>query len=218
MDMTSIIVLAAAVFMVMLYAGYVYGKKRGDALREFARRRNLTFSASADIDIAREFPAFHLFLQGTGKTVRNLIAGETDGVRLMLFDYQYRTGTGQASATHDQTVLLMQSGRLGLPPFQLYPENIIHRLLAVFGKQDIKFQSRPEFSKSYVLTGDAGDEIRKAFSDQALSYFTRHKGLVVEGNGRDILLYRFNTLSGPDRIQSFFTEGMEILRLFEKGF
>jgi hypothetical protein len=218
MDTPSIIIPAAAVFMLMLYAGYKYGKKRNGAFREFARRRNLSFSESADLDMAGEFPGLHLFLQETGNTIRNLVAGETDGVKLMLFDYQYTAGAGQSSATHNQTVLLMQSGKLDLPSFQLYPENIFHRLFAVFGKKNIYFRSRPEFSKSYVLAGDAGDEIIKAFSDQAISYFTRHKGLVVEGNGRNILLYRFNSLVKPDRIQSFFTEGMEILGLFEKGF
>jgi hypothetical protein len=218
MDTHSIVILAAAVFIVVLYAGYIYGKKRGDALREFARSRNLTFSRSADIDLAKEFPGFQLFLQGTDKTIRNLVSGETDGVKLMLFDYQYTAGTGQSSASHNQTVLLMRSGKLDLPFFRLYPENIIHRLLTSFGKQDKSFQSWPEFSKSYVLAGGAGDEIKKAFSDQALSYFARHKGLVVEGNGQNILLYHFNTLTGPDRIRSLFTDGMEILRLFEKGF
>ncbi len=218
MDTPSIIILAAAVFILMLYAGYKYGRKRGGAFHEFARRRNLTFSGSTDINLAKEFPDFRLFLRGTGKTIRNLVGGETDGVKLMLFDYQYTTSSGQSSATHDQTVLLMQSGKLDLPSFQLYPENIFHRLLTAFGKQNINVRSWPEFSKSYVLTGDAGDEIVKVFSDRALSYFSRHKGLVIEGNGRNILLYRFNTLTEPDAIRSFFNEGMEIFRLFEKGF
>jgi hypothetical protein len=217
MDTSSIVILAAAVFITLLYAGYIYGKKRSGAFHEFARRRGLSFSRSADIDLAREFPGFHVFLQGTGQTVSNLVKGESDGCRIMLFDYQCTAGSGPSSTTQNETILLMQSGKLSLPSFQLYPENIFNRIFSALGKQDINFQSRPEFSNSYVLRGDAGDEVRNAFTDQALAYFANHKGLNVEGIGRHILLYRYNTLVKPEDIQSFLTGGLEVLRLFEKG-
>lgn len=215
MDTSSIIILAAAVFMIILYAGYIHGKKRSNAFHEFARRRGLSFSRSAEIELAREFPGFHLFLQRTGNTVRNLIKGESDGSRIMLFDYQCTTGSGRSLTIQNETVLLIQSGKLSLPSFQLYPENIFHRVLSALGKQDVNFNFHPDFSKSYVLRGDDEDMIRKVFTDRALSYFALHKGLSAEGSGPHILLYRLNTLLKPEDLHSFFNEGMEIVRMFE---
>jgi len=218
MDIYLLIELAAAVIIVIAWAGYVYAKKRSNALFEFARRKGLSFSKNYEINEGLKSTDFRLLREETSGKIANLISGETDGAVVTIFDYTYRAGAGQASTTYSQTVCILKSEKMNLPVFQLYPGNMFYRISAVLGAQDINFQSQAEFSGSYVLRGDDEDSIRNIFTDNVISYFASHKGLSVEGNRQMLLIYRNANMIRTDEIQSFLTEGIKILKLFEQGF
>ena len=217
MDIYLIIELAAAVIIVIVWAGYVHAKKRSNAFFEFSRRRGLSFSKSYEINEELKSTDFRLLREETSGKAANFISGETDGAVVTIFDYTYRAGTGQASTTYSQTVFILRSEKLNLPVFQLYPENIFYRVSAALGEQDINFQSHAKFSRSYVLRGDDEDSVRSIFTDNVISYFANHKGLSVEGNRQRLMMYRNASLTRTDEIQSFLAECIKILRLFEQG-
>ena len=217
MDMHLIIELAAAVIIIIAWAGYVYAKKRSNAFFEFARRRGLSFSKNYEINEALKSADFRLLHKETSGKAANLVSGDTDGAGVMIFDFTYRAGAGQASTTYRQTVCILKSEKMNLPVFQLYPENIFYRISALLGEQDINFRSHAEFSGSYVLRGDDEYSVRNIFTDNVISYFAGHKGLSVEGNRQMLMIYRNATLIRTGEIQSFLAEGIKILRLFEQG-
>jgi len=217
MDIYLIIELAAAVIIVIAWAGYVYAKKRSNAFFEFARQRGLSFSKNYEINEGLKSTDFRLLREETSGKAANLISGDTDGAAVTIFDYTYKAGGGQASTTYSQTVCILKSEKMNLPVFQLYPENMFYRISAVLGAQDISFQSHAEFSESYVIRGDDEDSIRNIFTDSVISYFASNKGLCVEGNRQMLMIYRNATLIRSDEIQTFLAEGIKILRLFEQS-
>ncbi len=202
-------------FIVIIVAGYAYGKKRSEALRTFARRRGLSFSPSANAGIHEEVKGFQLFSDTTEKMFSNLINGDMNGTQLMMFDYRSTTGSGRSASTNSQSVFIVRSARLDLPAFEMYPNDIFHRFRGVMGNQNISFPSSGGFSNAYILRSDDEEAVRKAFTAVVLSYFENHMGLSVEIKGKRLLYYRKGELMRPDQMRSFLSQGLEILRLFE---
>jgi len=212
---SSVIPWIAVIFFIVLFAAYRYGKRRSEAFQRFARQRGLSFSGRVDINADEEFKDFLLFSDNSEKKLSNLIRGEMDGARVMMFDYRSTTGIGQSAGTRSQTVVIMQSGRFNPPVFEMYPKDIFRRALCALGKKGIDFPSRSGFSDAYVLKAEDENAVKKAFSDMVLSYFGKHKGLTVEVKSSRLLYYRNGRLIRPDEIPAFLAEGLEILRLFK---
>jgi hypothetical protein len=212
---SSVIPWIAGFFIIVLFAAYRYGKRRSEAFQSYARQRGLSYPGRVDINADEEFRDFLLFSDDSEKKVSNLIRGEMDGARVMMFDYRSTTGIGQSASTRSQSVVILQSGRFNPPAFEMYPKDIFQKVLGALGKKGIDFPSRSGFSDAYVLKAEDENAVRKAFSDTVLSYFGNHKGLTVEVKGGRLLYYRNGRLIRPDDIHAFLQEGLEILRLFE---
>jgi hypothetical protein len=218
-DAATIIPIALSVLIVIIWAGYAYNKRRSGAFHAFARRRVLSFSKLASIDAEKSFSEFTLFSEGFDKKVNNCLSGEADGAQIFIFDYSYkyifRTGEGQTPQSQSQTVLIAQSDRLDLPPFQLHPRNIFNKIFSALEKQDIDLQGHSEFSNAYELKADDKNNIQRSFTDQVLSYLGKHRGLTIEGNSNKLLFYRSNTLMKPYELNSFLDEGLELFRMMK---
>lgn len=216
-DAKTIIPIILSVLFVIVWAGYAYNKRRSEAFLSFAIRRGLTFSKNSMIDLESSFVGFKLFSQGFEKKATNLISGETGGATVLIFDYSYKyifkTGEeGQSPRNQSKTVLIVQSDRLNLPLFHLYPKNILNSIFSGIQQQDIDMQRNAEFTDSYVLKADNMADIKKSFSGQALSYLAMHRGWTIEGKGSSLIFHRF-TLLKPDELNSFLDEGLELFRL-----
>jgi hypothetical protein len=206
----------AVIFIIVFFAAYKYGKKRGEDLQRFARQRGLTFSARADINADEEFSNFLLFSDYSQKKLSNLIMGEMDGVHVIMFDYSSTTGVGQSAATRSQSVVIMEPGSFNPPPFEIYPNDIFRRVFgALSKKKGIDFPFRSGFSEAYALISEDENAVRKVFSDTVLSYFANHKGLTVEVKGGRLLYYRNGKRISPEDLPSFLQQGLEIVRLFQ---
>jgi hypothetical protein len=215
MDPSSVIPWVLVLLIVIVWLGYAYGKKRSEAFQRYARQKGLSFSKRADINVENWFTDLQLFSDDAEKAIRNLISGNVEGAHVKIFDFRIKSEQGQSHTFNSQTVAAITSGKLDLPVFTMYPKNIISKFLKLPGNRDIDFPSRNRFTNIYGLRGDDVRAISTTFTDQIFSYFENHKGLTLEGNGDRLLIYRYRKLIKPDDIQFFFTEGLEILRLFE---
>jgi len=220
-DTAKIIPIALSVLIVIIWAGYAFNKRRAGAFNAFARRRGLSFSRLAAIDVEKSFGVFRLFSEGFEKKVTNFISGEADGAVISIFDYSFkyifRTGEeGQAPQTQSQTVLIAQTDSLNLPSFLLYPGNVVNKTFSALEKQVIDFKGHSEFSNAYVLKAENKNDIKRVFSDQVLAYLGKHRGLTIEGNGNRLIFYRSNTLLKPDELNSFLDEGLGLFRMMKQ--
>jgi hypothetical protein len=157
-----------------------------------------------------------LFRRGGSRRFRNIMNGSAAGFEVSLFDYSYTISTGKSSSTYTQTVAaFIQS--LPLPVFDLHREGFFDRVGDVFTHSDIDFESNPEFSRLYHLSGDDKDGIGVLFAPALLSFL---EGLSpdtswhFEGSGFTLLLYRGNKTVDPAQLQPFLDETSSLARNF----
>lgn len=198
-----------AVVLVGIVVAMWYEKKRREELAALAEELGLTFQPDGDPRHQQQVSSFSLFGQGRGRKITNLILGETDEVKIALFDYQYTTGSGKQKTTHRQTVASLQSPNLKCPPFTMRPESMFHKIGGVFGMQDIDFESHPEFSKMFLLKGDE-TQVHKFFTPAVLSFFETQKGVSVEARPGALIFYRARSRVKPAKMKDLLAQAYQI--------
>lgn len=209
----AIFLLAAAV---ALFFSFRAEKKRREALQRVADELGFTFSPQAP-GLLAGFDGMHLFSQGHGKRLTNVLQGEANGLTVDVFDYAYTTGGGKNSHTHRQTVVCFHLPDRELPVFSLRPENVLHRIGTWFGYQDINFDDFPVFSKRYLLRGPDEPAIRGVFTPKVLTFYEGLTGVSTEGAGRTLIFYRDNRRVQPEQVRGFLEEGFAMLQVFRPG-
>ena len=184
-------------------------KKRREQLAELADELGLVFQPEGNTQLHTQVSSFALMGQGRERKMANLIHGETDEVRIALFDYQFTTGSGKQKTTHKQTVASLQSTSLECPHFTMRPEGMFDKIGGAFGMQDIDFESHPEFSNMFVLKGDE-TQIRKFFTPEVLSFFETQKGISVEARPGALIFYRTRSRVKPAQIKDLLTQAYHI--------
>jgi hypothetical protein len=157
-----------------------------------------------------------LFRRGGARRFRNIMNGSAAGFEVSLFDYSYTISTGKSSSTYTQTVAAFIQGLL-LPVFDLHREGFLDRVGDVFTHSDIDFDSNPEFSRLYHLSGDDKDGIRVLFAPALLAFLeglSPDIGWHIEGNGSTLILYRSNQTVAAEQLQQFLDETSSLARNF----
>ncbi len=173
-----------AIAIGMIIYSYLNEKKRTQAWKDIAEQLGFTYSTDLSELRREKAGSFKLFSHGRSHRVRNLIEGENGGIKVILADYSYVTGSGKNSTTHNQTVCLLQAGALRLPHFYLCPEiRLFSFLQTLFSGKDIDFDDDPEFSNMFILQGENEEEIRNVFSSGVRRTLAtqENKQLTIEG-------------------------------------
>ncbi len=210
-DLLPFLIIGGVIALVLVGIGVSMWqeKKRREQLELLAEELGLVFQPDGDTQFQKQVSSFALFGQGGGRKFNNLIFGETDEVRIALFDYQFTTGSGKQKQTHRQTVASLQSPSLQCPQFTMRPEGMFDKIGGVFGMQDIDFESHPEFSNMFLLKGDE-TQIREFFTPAVLSFFETQKGISVEARPGALIFYRARTRVKPADMKNLLTQAYEI--------
>jgi hypothetical protein len=199
---------------VAVYAAHVGEKKRTAALFDVATRIGFNFEAKVSDETAATLGPFHLFKRGHSRKGKNLMRGKANGADAIVLDYQYTTGSGKSSHTHNQTVVIYPGAGVNtaLPEFTLGPEHWWDKVGQVFGHRDINFDSSEEFSKHYLLRGPDESAIRAAFGTNVLGFFAQSQGWSVESAGGSLAVYRAEKRAKPEDFQPFVAETAAVRR------
>jgi len=217
--------IAANIGVVLLFLGaglgiyhYVqhHAKQRRIAMQGVARRRGWLYTETVGPTTWQRWGKFGLFERGRRQKLINLISGKIDGLDCKIFDYQYTTSGGKNSNTHHQTVACVCDPGLDLPAFELCPENLGHRLISMFGYQDIDFAANPTFSKQFLLRGEHENRVRKLFSNRLRRELESRAGWSIEGQGHCLLIFRQGESCDAGEITARIREVIEIAHDFQK--
>ena len=91
---------------------------------------------------------------------------------------------------------------------------MLDRLGSMIGMDDIDFDSHPNFSKWFLLKGTTESAVRQLFKPAVLNYFEGKKGISVEGQPGQIIIYRPGQKTKPNDIKNFFAEAYEVYGTF----
>jgi hypothetical protein len=189
-------------------------KERTQQLQSTASFMGLEFAPTAPLDWIPHSASFELFNQGHSREIINAIYGAIGGIKAAVFDYRYVVGSGKSRHVYTQSVAYFEPRDLNLPSFSLRPENTLHKLIAVFGYQDIDFGNRPEFSSRYLLRGPDEIKIRNTFNDRVLSFYEANEGTCTDGGGSQLFIFRQNQRVDPLEVKMFADWAIGVKNLF----
>lgn len=192
-----------------------FEKKRSQAINSLMSPHGFKFTEDASAEYHTILGRFKLGQIGRHKKLKNLLISEnTDGSSMRLFDCHYTVNSGKSTVTMMQTVLLVDSGRLFLPTFQIAPENVFHRLGQKLGMQDFDFVDYPKFSKMFQLRGEDEAAIREVFTPAVLTTLEQWPKIFIEGHDSQLILYRERERVKPEKLAEFLRLGSELTSVF----
>lgn len=206
----GVVVIIGAVF----WFGHLMEKQRREQLLQEAESMGLAYAPDGDEAFHRQLAPFAVFNKGRKRKLTNLIQGESDEVRISIFDYSYTTGSGKNQSTTRQTITSLDSSQLSIPEFTMRPEGMLDKIGGVLGLQDIDFDSHPEFSKMFVLKGPNEERIRVVFGPKILTYFEQNKGLSIEAFPGSLIFYRARQKLKPSDVKNSLELAYQIFGLF----
>lgn len=191
-------------------------RKRSEALQQVAEQLGFAFYRQAALTILGACPTFKLFSTGRRQTAFNLLTGATDTTQVMVFDWQYVTGSGKSTQTHTSTVVVIQSQQLQLPAFLCRPESVFDWIGLTFDGKDIDFADQPLFSKKFHLHGVLERQIRELFDAEVCEFFTQQERPYAEGQGEWLLYCHQEKIMPPDKVRDLFAQGFQLHVLLKR--
>jgi hypothetical protein len=176
----AIMIVIGLIVGIIGYYSHKQEQKRTADISGLAAGFGLNFSPTGDFPLQDRLSILPLLKQGRDRRLSNLLSGETDEVRISIFDYRYTTGSGKQSSTTRLTIAALESPKLKIPAFTLRPENFFDKIGGLLGLQDLDFADHPEFSGNFVLKGAEEELIRQLFNRQMRDFFVARTGCCVE--------------------------------------
>jgi hypothetical protein len=202
-EMTAGLMLAGVTAVGVLAVLWFMAKRerRTASARHAAQTLHLTYTRRLPA-VRDHAQAFHFYKRGSGHNIEHVVHGERPEGQLWAFDHAFRTGVGAGSESHAQSVVVLHSASLKLPEFLLRPENLVDKIGAAMGQDDIDFSDHPEFSRLLHLSGRDEAAVRRAFTDPICKFCEEHPTLCVEGVGpRLACYYNDETLAGEKLVE-----------------
>ena len=204
----------------MILAGFgaiVWGvlaeKKRRETIAQTVEELGLRLASDLDESDRNFFDVCQLAQQGHSRQVSNVIVADSGALRMVLFDYLYKTSNGKNSTTYKQSVVLVRSPALRMPQFTISPEGFFHRVLEMFGAKDIDFEEDREFSDLFLLQGTQEQEVRSFFNAERRNEFANHANMHLESQADSFLYYRPRHRWNADGIKQAMEQAFEVYRI-----
>jgi hypothetical protein len=158
-----------------------------------------------------------LFRTGTGRDFRNVMTGNSAGLRASLFDYSYVTGAGRSARTTAQTVAAFARTGVAMAEFELEPIGMMQRIGEALVHKNIRFDTHPDLSRRYQLRSPDVDRTRELFTMGLLSYIEGldpEKKWRLEGMGETLIVYRAGKRVAPGELRGFLDEASSMAGSF----
>lgn len=203
---------AGVVVGAVLLARHLH-KKRHEDLSKIAVSMGFEFDPEAESVPGELRVSLPVFMEGTAKTCSNQMSRRAGDRQFLVFDYSYTIRSGKNSTVHSQTIAAFNCGAF-LPQFQLCPEHLGHKIMQLFGYQDIDFPETPEFSKKILLRGPDEAAVRSLLSMEARMFLQGMPGWHIEGSGQWLAAYKSGGTQKPLDYVSYVDQARRIALTF----
>ncbi|MEC8556412.1 MAG: hypothetical protein VXZ82_15490 [Planctomycetota bacterium] len=204
-----VLTIIALVSFGVVAGSIVAARKRRETLAKFAEDLGLEYQEILPAQDASQFQQFNLANKGRARKATNAVTADSGELRLVIFDYNYTTGSGKNSTTRRQSVVMaFSSSSLQLPHFNISPESFLSKISDFFGFKDIDFVDDKAFSDAFLLHGADEAAVRKFFTPERRKKFFDFRDVSIEARANIFIFYI------PRRI----CKSNEIRGLMERGF
>lgn len=191
------ILIAVAIMAVNAYLA----QKRRDMWADLAMRYGFEYYASDPFDIPTKY-RFGLFQQGRGRKAFNCLKGRYGQVSVLLFDYQYTTGSGKNQQRHSLSGLIADLNISG-PHLAIRPESFLDHLAGLLGFEDITFESS-EFNRAFHVKCDNKKFAYDICHAAMMEFLLQQRGMAWELAGCHLLAYSYSERSfSPEDVAAY---------------
>lgn len=226
MERYFLLIIAIPIGGILLYAGFEFYsvRRRSTAVKCWAEQKGLTFYPSEKNSLLEELSCFQLFSKGHIKKIKNLIKGESEGIDLSIFDYEYTVLSKSADMRSSVSTVFLARSKMALPTFSLWPRNLYRKVAGKQGTREFSFEGREAcfqsdlpFSKNYLIYAKDESALRLVFSDRLLGWLGEHAGLRVEGAYQFLIMYRPGKRVKVKAYPAFFDEGQAVVNMLRSN-
>lgn len=205
-------------FVGIIIASVISGKKRREAWQEVAQTLGFTYT-ERDTSIPGTYSGLKLFMQGRSQRAEHVLRGSHGGITALLLDYQYTTGSGKNSSTHFHTLCIIEDDGLDLPDILLRRQVRFFDFLGkLFGGQDVNFDDDPAFSESFVLQGSDEEALRKLFTSAIRARFVENKEKAYQVMGKgNVLILSYMARHDPRLTPDMLKDAFALATLFKSA-
>ncbi|MDX6766365.1 MAG: hypothetical protein SFU85_06205 [Candidatus Methylacidiphilales bacterium] len=187
------------VFISVVLVGWHLEKKRREAFRAFATAAGWTYQPEKDPAAARSYAFLRHFSQGDNRYLHHRFRGEFSGRAFDLFEYHYQVTSGAGKnrrTTHYHFRAAVSPLPRAFPELVISPENFLDRVAAVFGFDDIDFESA-EFSRTFKVKSPDRKFAYDVIHPLMMEWLMRRTGTTVEIEGNHLAVIDKGTLDIP---------------------
>lgn len=153
--MAGFIVAAVVLLVLLMIFSAMAAARRRQLLETWAAENGLGFAPERRPDLDDRYPEFDCLRRGSSRYGYNLLRGDWRGRDFLGFDYHYATHStnskGQRTTHHHHFSCVLIGSSLPLRPLEIRPEGFWDKMKAVFGYDDIDFESA-EFSRRFHVS------------------------------------------------------------------
>jgi hypothetical protein len=213
-----VVIGAFGVVLFVLFVGVstMMARRRSRAVAAVAQGLGFSFEEKSKGPESGDLKTW-LFQRGSGKTFRNVMATESAGMNVRLFDYSYVVNEGQNAKTVGQTVATFSRAGLSMAEFEMEPMGMIQRIGEAITHKNIRFDTHPDLGHLYQIRSPDVARTREMFTEVLLSYLEgldAHKKWRLEGQGETLIVYRSGRRVKPEGLKEFFEEASTLAGSF----
>jgi hypothetical protein len=189
MDLLGIVIIVGVVAVAVCAAMYFHAqeeRKRRDEMTSLAGRLGLHFTADRDKQLPERFRFLDRLAEGSDRYALNVISGNYNDHRVLLFDYHYVISDGKNRQPCDISFFMLFLP-LPLPELQIAPKGAFAKLAGVFGFQDINFESA-EFSRAFRVRARDRKFAYDVCNPGMMQFLLGNRDLSIEIEGRVLAL------------------------------
>ncbi|HEY3298667.1 MAG TPA: hypothetical protein VGK34_08440 [Armatimonadota bacterium] len=196
--MFLVFVLILAVVLVITYAIFTAqdDERRGRELLLLSDRLKLEFYQEDVPRLALVYGYFDCLLKGDSGRASNVMTGQFEGFQINMFDYQYSTGSGRSRETHELSIVAFDTDMLFVELF-IRPENMMDKVAATMGFDDINFES-DEFNRAIYVKSQDKKFAYDVITTTMMEFLLANQGWSIQMRGRTVIVYNGQLLSADE--------------------
>ncbi len=179
----------------LFFLAILYLQKRAKQWKELAYRHGFSYYKLDPLQIPSRYGYFPLLSIGSDRKASHVCRGAIKNWSICLFDYSYTTGSGDDETHYAMTLMILESPLI-FKPMSLRPENVLDKVGAALGFDDIDFESA-DFSRTYCVKGENKKFTYDIIHPRMMEFLLSHKGLYIETQQNTVLFHRGCLLKAP---------------------
>jgi len=186
------------IIAVVIVIGYIYNKKRREAMAALAARLGLQFNPRKRRDLARRYRFLDKLRRGSNRYAYNILSGNYQGHEVTLFDYHYQVSSGKNTHHYNFSFFILVLPK-SFPELVIDKEGFFSKVAQALGYDDIDFESH-EFSRKFRVRSPNKKFAYDVCNGRMIDYLLSNSDLSIEIEG-EVMAISFRSRLSPEYIE-----------------